>query len=100
MLPFVRKLQCLIDHYAIEAIALTPPSIKNRNVQVLDVLNMLLLEVPLPRITLIKYFSGTIPIPQKSLKTPQERIRNAQQTIFVEAETLQYTTVLLIDDFV
>lgn len=100
MSPFVHKLLCVIDNYSIDAIALTPPSIKNRRVQVLDVLNTLLLDLPLPRIALIKYFPRIVPIPQKSLKTSQERIRNAQETIFLEAETLQHKTVLLIDDFV
>jgi len=52
-------------------------------------------------VTLIKYFPNQIPVPQKSLKTREQRIRNATDTIIVDdINAKNYHRVLLIDDFV
>lgn len=34
------------------------------------------------------------------MKRPEDRIRNAKNTIFIREEAIHYNTVLLIDDFV
>jgi hypothetical protein len=57
--------------------------------------------INLPFINIIKYYPNAIPIPQKSLKTRQQRIKNAKNTIFVDdGEASNYKKVFLIDDFV
>lgn len=95
---FYRNLKCLLTTFDIDAIALTPPSI-SRKVQILDLVDQLL-DPSIPRVPLIKYSPSKILIPQKSLKRPEDRIRNAKNTIFIREEAIHYNTVLLIDDFV
>jgi len=52
-------------------------------------------------VNIIKYYESWIAIPQKSLKTRQQRISNARNTIFVKDDHIsQYKKVFLIDDFV
>lgn len=97
----VRKLECLIKTYGIDAIALTPPSINNRTYQILNILNSKISHITLPRINLVKDYPGTIRIPQKSLKKREDRIRNARNSIYINDDTAgNYHKVLLIDDFV
>ncbi len=49
----------------------------------------------------MKYYPNQIPIPQKSLKTREQRKRNAQDTILIDDKNIDsYKHVLLIDDFV
>ena len=95
---FYRNLECFLTAFDIDAIALTPPSI-SRKVQILDLVDQLL-DPSIPRVPLIKYSPSKILIPQKSLKRPEDRIRNAKNTIFIREEAIHYNTVLLIDDFV
>ncbi len=95
---FYRNLECLLTTFDIDTIALTPPSI-SRKVQILDLVDQLL-DPSIPRVPLIKYSPSKILIPQKSLKRPEDRIRNAKNTIFIREEAIHYNTVLLIDDFV
>lgn len=95
-----RKLHCLVNRDKIDALAIVPWSIKREN-QLLKVLEDELEEFNLPFLKIVKYYPNTIPVPQKSLKTSQERIRNAQQTIFVSDQRVkQFNKILLIDDFV
>jgi len=55
----------------------------------------------LPFVNIIKYFPNKIPIPQKSLKSREQRIENARASIVVHDSLVShYNTVLLIDDFV
>lgn len=55
----------------------------------------------LPRVHIVKYYPNKISIPQKSLKTRDERKRNAKMTIFVNDDKVrQYKRILIIDDFV
>jgi adenine/guanine phosphoribosyltransferase-like PRPP-binding protein len=55
----------------------------------------------LPFVNIIKYYPNNIPIPQKTLKTREQRIQNAKNTIFVDDKNIsKYNKVLLIDDFV
>ncbi len=58
-------------------------------------------ELDLPFINIIKYYPNDIAIPQKSLKTRQQRIIKAKNTIFINDENIKkYKKVFLIDDFV
>lgn len=97
---FIRKLECLIKTTDIDAIALTPPSIK-RDYQLLDSINERIRLNKIPRINIVKWYPHQVVIPQKSLRSRNERLQNAQNTIFVYDENVsQYKRVLLIDDFV
>ncbi len=95
------KLECLILQEKIDAIAITPWSIERKN-QLLWVLGKKLKTLSIPMIPLVKYYRDGIAIPQKSLKTRQERIQNARQTIHIDDtwDVIQYQKILLIDDFV
>lgn len=96
----IPKIECGLSEYAIDAIALTPHSIKRTN-QLLWILKHELKKYNLPFIHIIKYYPNRIPIPQKSLKKREQRIRNARETIIVDDQNVwKYSTVLLIDDFV
>jgi hypothetical protein len=96
----ILQLECLVRSESIDAIAITPRSI-TRNNQLLKILAHRLTSLQKPFITIVKHFPNRIPIPQKSLKTREQRIRNAQSTIFVEDTTVEtYSKILLIDDFV
>jgi len=94
------KIQCIIQSENIKAIAIVPPSI-TRNNQLLKILKNQLTYIWLPFVSIDKYFPNRIPIPQKSLKTREQRTRNARDTIIVhEKKVWDYDKVLLIDDFV
>ena len=95
---FYRNLEYLLTAFDINTIALIPSSISHK-VQILDLVDQLL-DPSIPHIPLTKYSSSKILIPQKSLKRPEERIKNAKNTIFIRGEHIDYHTVLLIDDFV
>ena len=97
---YIRKIECLIKTEKIDALAFTPASI-TRRYQLLDILDKRLSDINLPRVGVVKYYPTKVIIPQKSLKTRAERIKNAQQTIFVYDDSVsKYKKVLLIDDFV
>ena len=94
------KLECIIKKWNFDAIAITPWSIDRKN-QLLWMLKMKLQSLHLPFVNIIKYYENNIPIPQKSLKTREQRIANAKNTIFVRDDNVsQYKKVFLIDDFV
>jgi predicted amidophosphoribosyltransferase len=94
------KLECIINQWNFDAIAITPWSIDRKN-QLLWLLKDKLKNLKLPFVNIIKYYENNIPIPQKSLKTRQQRIQNATNTIFVEDKNIsKYKKVFLIDDFV
>lgn len=95
------KLTCLIKERSPDAIAMTPHSIHRTN-QLLLVLGRRLNDLKIPQVKLIKYFPNRIPIPQKSLKTREQRIQNAKETILINdpGSISKYKTILLIDDFV
>lgn len=58
------------------------------------------LDVALPRIELLKAYSGEVLVAQKSLRKIEDRIDNAANTIFVKEMTVPFKRVLLIDDAV
>jgi len=96
----ILKLECIIKQWNFDAIAITPWSISRKN-QLLWLLKDKLKELNLPFVNIIKYYENNIPIPQKSLKTREQRIQNATNTIFVEDKNISnYKKVFLIDDFV
>lgn len=73
---FYRNLECLLTTFDIDAIALTPPSI-SRKVQILELIDQLLGR-SIPRIPLVKYSPSKILISEKSLRRPEERIKNVK----------------------
>jgi len=98
----ILKLKCIIKKNNYDAIAITPWSIDRKN-QLLGILQDELKQFNLPFVNIIKYYPNNIPIPQKSLKSREQRIMNARNTIFIDdanAYTWKYKKVFLIDDFV
>jgi hypothetical protein len=94
------KLLCLIQSGGFDAIAMTPWSIERRN-QLLAYLRDALGVCDIPFVQVVKYYENGISIPQKSLKTRDERIQNARNTIYVHDKNIsKYKKILLIDDFV
>lgn len=94
------NIQALIKERNIDAIAIVPPSIPRTN-QLLKILKTELAYLKLPFINIIKYFPNKIPIPQKSLKTREQRLRNAEQTIVIHDTTVgEKKHIFIIDDFV
>lgn len=94
------QLSRLIDVKKYDAIAITPWSIERKN-QLLAILKNELKNLDIPIVNIVKYFRSGIPVPQKSLKTREERVQNAKNTIFIDDNSIsQYKEVLLIDDFV
>jgi len=77
-----------------------PWSIDRKN-QFLRIFALQLKQLGLPFVKTIKYYPNSIAIPQKTLKTREQRILNARNTIFIDdPNTSDYHKVLLIDDFV
>ncbi|MCK9273327.1 hypothetical protein M0P65_07345 [Candidatus Gracilibacteria bacterium] len=96
----IGKLECLIGKEKYSSIAIVPWSIDRKN-QLLKILKNKLKYIGVPFVNIIKYYPNGISIPQKSLKTREQRIQNARNTIFVDEKNIgNYDTVLLIDDFV
>ena len=94
------QLQCIIQEWWFDAIAITPWSIDRKN-QLLWLLKNELKYLNIPFVNIVKYYENDIAIPQKSLKTRAQRIINARNTIFVDDTNIsQYKKVFLIDDFV
>lgn len=96
----ILKLECLIERCNYDAIAIVPWSIDRKN-QLLKFLKIRLIDLKKPFINIIKYYPNWISIPQKTLKTKEQRIQNARNTIFIhDGNISKYQKVLLIDDFV
>ena len=93
--PVVNK---IIAKYQIEAVAFIPHSIP-RVVPFLKYFEENL-NLSLPVVELSKAYPGQVPIAQKSLRKLEERITNAQNTIFVKDTKVNFNKVLLIDDAV
>jgi len=95
------RLFCLISKTKPDAIAIAPHSIYRKN-QLLKYLKYRLDELKIDFVWLEKYFPHKIPIPQKSLKTREQRIQNAKKTIIISnpKTASKYKRILLIDDFV
>ncbi len=94
------KLECVIRKKKFDAIAITPWSI-DRKKQLLWFLKDKLKILWLPFVNIIKYYPNNIAIPQKSLKTREQRIQNAKNTIFIDDNKAKnYKKIFLLDDFV
>lgn len=81
----------------IDAVCFVPPSIK-RWVQLMAEIKKWL-KIEIPELKLIKMFPSGVIIPQKSLKSMEQRKKNAENTIFISPNQKSYNKVLLIDDF-
>ena len=86
----------LIKAKKIDAVGFVPPTVK-RQVQFMKVFEKYL-NVALPTIDIVKVQTDII-TPQKTLNKLQDRIENADNTIFVK-ENNAYKNILLIDDAV
>lgn len=86
-----------LTKYNIDGICFIPPSIR-RGVQFMTELKKQL-AIDLPELKLQKLFPSSVVIPQKSLKTMEQRIKNAENTIFVTSWQSPVKNLLLIDDF-
>ena len=96
----IHKITCIVEKKDIDSIAIVPPSIARVN-QLLKILQKKLQILWYPIVDIVKYYPNKIPVPQKSLKTREQRLRNAQQTILIaEKKWHGYKRTLLIDDFV
>ncbi len=93
----------LIEHFQVDTLAYIPHSIK-RQVEFLPTLRDYFSKLNLPHIPLVKAYAGQVPVAQKSLSRLEERVENAQKTIFISSPTLDRQKmpkrVLLIDDAV
>ncbi len=86
----------LIKDKKIDSVVWTPHSLP-RKIQFLTQLRKnLTLNVPI--IQFDKAYMGEIPIAQKSLSKLEERIENAESTIFAVEKKLSYKRILVIDD--
>ncbi len=84
----------LIKKNKVDAIGFIPPTVK-RQVQFMKILEQNL-KLSLPKIKIVKV-QTEIMTPQKTLNKLQDRIENADNTIFVDENNI-YKNVLLIDD--
>ncbi len=92
------QLKTLIKTEKIDAVAWTPHSLP-RKVQFLYEVEKNL-QLPYPRIEIVKAYTGAVPIAQKSLAKLEERILNARETLVVKPKNISYKNILLIDDAV
>jgi predicted amidophosphoribosyltransferase len=86
----------LVKARHIDTIVYVPHSIPRKK-QFLPALRRRL-QIALPEIMVRKVFYGNIPVAQKSLSKIQERVENAQKTIFIEHYAITAGNVLIIDD--
>lgn len=59
-----------------------------------------LLAINLPEVNFVKAYRGEVPVAQKTLSKLEQRIENAQGTIFIKDAFKRYEKLLLIDDAV
>lgn len=91
-------IQRLIEKNKINTLAWTPHSIP-RKVPFLKEFKRCL-NLSLSEIEIVKAYTGSIPIAQKSLSKLEERIENARNTIFIRSVDSRQTRILVIDDAV
>jgi hypothetical protein len=90
------QIKFIIDRYKIDAIAFIPPSVK-RNVQIMSEFEKSL-TLGL-RVVKLQKISNDIIVPQKTLSKLEDRVENADKTIFVPSQA-PCKNILLIDDAV
>jgi len=90
-------LEKIIKTYNINAVCFIPPTLP-RKLQFMDELESRL-NLSLPKVDLVKAGSGDILIPQKTLSSLNERVINAQSSIFIKnIKEPSFANILLIDD--
>ena len=88
----------LVKSHKIESIAWAPHSLP-RKVPFLNQIKKNL-KLGLPEIIFLKAYSGKVPIAQKSLSKLEERIDNAENTIYPKENKSAFKNVLIFDDAV
>ena len=91
-------LQSLIKGKSIDTLAFIPHSIP-RKIQFIREFERNL-GLPQQKIEIVKAYTGTVQVPQKSLSKLEERIANAQNTFFLKKNPVRGKKILLIDDAV
>ncbi len=92
--PYIEK---IIKTYNINAVCFIPPTLP-RKLQFMDELESRL-NLSLPKVDLVKAGSGDILIPQKTLSSLNERVINAQSSIYIKnIKEPSFANILLIDD--
>jgi predicted amidophosphoribosyltransferase len=90
------KVLGLIKEYDIDTVCFVPPTVK-REVQLMKELENNL-KLDLNKVKIVKVRSD-IAVPQKTLNKLEDRIKNAEQTFFID-DKRQYNNILIIDDAV
>lgn len=90
------KIEKIIKQFKIQAIGFIPPTVK-RETQFMKELQINL-RTKLPIVSIVK-IKSIISVPQKSLSKLQDRVENAEGTIFVNEKRI-YKNILLLDDAV
>jgi hypothetical protein len=92
-------IQQIITTYCIDTIAFAPPSVPRKLQFMQEFASRLALN--LPKAELVKSYRGDVIVPQKSLSRLQERVTNAQETIYLKSPLPSGSKhILLIDDAV
>jgi hypothetical protein len=92
------EVEQLIKQKKIQALAWTPHSIPRKVPFLKELREQWSLE--LPEIAFIKAYEGEVPVAQKSLSKFEERVKNADSTLFPRVSSFAYSRVLIIDDAV
>ncbi len=90
--------QGLISQKKIQALAWAPHSIPRKLPFLKELRNQW--GFVLPEINFIKAYEGEVPVAQKSLSKLEERIQNANSTLFLKDSKLTLNKILIIDDAV
>jgi len=93
-----KNIERLIKEKKIQALAWAPHSIP-RKIQFLKELRAQW-NFQLPEIVFSKAYEGEVPVAQKSLSKLEERIQNANSTLFPKISSLAFNKILIVDDAV
>lgn len=88
------SIKYIIKTYNINAIGFIPPTVMRKTQLITFISKKLRIDLP---VILINKNTGLVPVQQKSLKKIEDRILNANKTIFISDGHI-YNNVLLIDD--
>ena len=90
----------IIEEYKIQQVAFVPHSLPRKRPFLKEVERML--QLSLPRVELIKAYTGEVLVAQKSLSKLSQRVINARETILIKdrSQVLAGGRVLVIDDAV
>lgn len=92
--PVIEK---IIKEFEITAVGFIPPTVP-RQLQFIDELEIKL-NLPLPKVDIVKIMAGDILVPQKTLAKLEERIINARSSLYLrDIRESSYLNILLIDD--